>query len=218
MIQYRTTTGITFKTPESWKDVTLQKYIQFLQTFKQDHEFYVDEVEDYKYIVKFVGFWANGIDSNTLSTGAKKDEVTAVYLQIAKALQVPESIPYTNVIEFEDEKYYLPKVGMVQSNVYEFIQAAQVEHRVEELKKNQLEALPDLCAILLRKKDEIYNEQFDEQIRPIRAKQFLRLTMDKALKVGFFLLKESVELKNHLDTYSAAKQILSQHRQNKLSS
>lgn len=215
MIQYKTTTGITFKTPESWKDVTLQKYIQFLETFKQDHEFNIDEIDDYKYIVKFVGFWANGIDSNTLSTGAKKDEVTAIYLQIAKALQIPENIPYTNVIKFEDEKYYLPKVGMLQSNVYEFIQAAQVEHRIEQLKKHQFEALPQLCAILLRKKDEAYNEEFEEKIKPIRERQFLRLTMDKALKVGFFLLKQSVELKNHLNTYSAAKQILSQHKPNK---
>ena len=215
MIVYSTSDGKVLKTPAGLEDVTLKKYLEFSNNKELDAKGLFEEeqlgAKELRYIAKFVAFWTEGVTYEELQ-GASNDQVMAMYLQINKSLTLPETTQYTNVIEFEKELYFLPMAGMQKSNVFEFIEAAEVEHRTNQLKKGQLAALPHLCAILLRKKDEKYDKEFDEVTRKIRAKKFLNLKMSDAVKVGFFLAKQSNDLAKFLSTYSKAKKIVLQDK------
>ena len=215
MIVYSTSDGKVLKTPANLEDVTLKKYLEFFSNKELDSKGLFEGeklgAEELRYIGKFVAFWTDGITYEELQ-GASNAQIMAMYMQINKSLQLPETTEYTNVIQFDGELYYLPQVGMQKSNVFEFIEAAEVEHRTNQLKEGKLSALPHLCAILLRKKDEEYDKEFDEVTRKIRAKKFLNLKMSDAVKVGFFLAKQSEDLMKFLNTYSKAKQIVLQDK------
>ena len=205
MYVFKEDNGNKFKLPEDWSEVTLGTFLKFMKDdlMKAEGLFEGDSLtaDDYRFIIKYVGFWAQGIDEDRLQY-LKKDLLLKVYILINESLSIPESIEVTNVIEFEKELYFLPMLGMSKSTVFEFVEAAEVEHRTAQLKDGYYAALPHLCSILLRKKDEVYDKDFDEYTRKVRAKQFLQLPMSDAFKVGFFLLRQKKDLNRYLSTFS----------------
>lgn len=86
------------------------------------------------------------------------------------------------------QTFFLPKRHMTESTVLEFIEAAQYQKVVEDLKNGVWESLPKVMAILCRRKDEPYHSKLVEQ----RAAWFLDCNMQDCLNTVFFLMKQSV--------------------------
>ena len=89
-------------------------------------------------------------------------QLRQLFFLIQKSLSLPQNLTYSDSVDFEGTKYYLPVKHMKKSTVAEFVDAAQLEHHAAELGKNNYSILPELCAMLLRKKGEIYNKDFEE--------------------------------------------------------
>ena len=145
---------------------------------------------------KIIGLEGKGMDVGQLEV---------MYYEILKALNIEEYNPNEiEEINFEGETYVLPEKFMQKSTVIEFVEAAQFEQKMKDLKDGHLRALIDICSVILRKKGEIYSE--DVYYR--NKENFQRLTMAQIVDVAFFLNQRSVKLNENFQVFMVAQQLL----------
>ncbi|MCP4521693.1 MAG: hypothetical protein GY827_08410 [Cytophagales bacterium] len=167
--------------------------------------------KDYQYIMKSICFWS--VDTKEADLyGVKQSDLMAVYMTLSKVLQVPQEVEITEYIKFKKQQYFLPKIGMEKSTVAEFVEATEAEKKVNILKTGSFEALPSLCALFLKQKDEKVTKKFIEETVKEREKLFLDLPMSDAFKVAFFLLKQKESYATFLNSYKGAMEILYQSK------
>jgi hypothetical protein len=207
--------------PQSWEDVTLDKWLKSLEIKKPEKLAKLHSMSDPKqrasfvekeitpevygreivpYFVKYFCFWS-GV-SEDIAMQLKMDELETFYTQIEtnlnRSVEQYAKTP-TDTIEHGGRTYYLPTKHLRKSTVNEFIEAAQAEHHAKQLKGNQLHAIPKLLCIFLKsKKDAPYDPR---QMQ--REQGFMSMTMDKVFRVSFFLLRLNEKLLQDSLIYTA---------------
>lgn len=170
------------------------------------------------YWLNYVAFWtgmdvetvanigAVNIDGEALDLPENWEWVLSFYDVIKQGLNESlEGIEDTpSMIQYKDDVYYLPKKFMQSSTVAEYFDACQVELNCDRLSKDQFHAIPELLNIILKKKDQTYEETQD------RPKDFFEdMNMDSVFRVSFFLSKLSLKLGNDLAIYTGIEQMAS---------
>lgn len=212
MLIFKTSNNTRFSIPESWADVTLKKFLlslnlpEYPQALKDLIQGEQVEPNLYNrvvlpYFCKVVSFWAVGLTEGQ-AREMNKEQLRKLFFMINLKLKIPKNVTYKKSVKFKGIEYFLPEKHMRKSTVNEFVDAAQLEHFSNELKENNYLILPDLCAILLRRKGEKYNQEFEKKL-VARKKLFLQLPMKNVFEVAFFLLKQSEQLNKILRLFSA---------------
>jgi len=146
------------------------------------------------YYAKYVAFWTGmsykmimGIGKYRKATGSMDPKtLEALWWKIESGVFLKTEVD-ENLDKFvhKGRTYYLPEKHMEKSTVIEFMEAAQLEAKLNDLSKGNWNAMPYVLAVIARPKNEIYNSRNTER----RAAMFQTLTMDIVRSVAFFLQK-----------------------------
>ena len=229
MIQ-ATIKGRAVNIPQGWQDVTLETYIDYLKDVEpkapakmqelwaakgKKRQAVLESISQKEYALEFIPFFAQYVAfwlelEVSFVMQIDKDEMETLYFQIEKNLarSYEELDKEQRTIEHNGTTWHLPEKFMRGSTVIEFIEAAQFEHNASQFIGGQFTALPDIMCVLLRKDGEAYNMEMTS-----RRAMWLKMTMDKAFVVAFFLLRQSKKFANDLLFYTMLKQTLSQSKQ-----
>jgi hypothetical protein len=212
--------GERFEFPEGWQDVTLERYLLYLehvettmpeklrdlqQSSDDNRQEVLASIDELYYATEIVPFFLRyfcfftGVPMDTAKK-LKQSRLETMYRQIERNLVSP-------TIEHRGTLYHLPKKYMEKSTVIEFIEAAQFEHYAREVEGNQFRSLSKLLCVLLRPEGEVY----DSNNNPAREKLFASLSMDKVWAVCFFLLRLNARFAGDALTFMAALQTLLQN-------
>jgi hypothetical protein len=228
MLKVQTETGTEINIPSELKEITLKKYIEFLQFVeptkpeclkkvdkaenKEEREKAIAEIDSlviarqiHPYYIRVICYWS-GNNENDLQD---LDVASLVWLfqyinNLLNNLPEPE---YTNVIEVNGEFWYLPERYMTDSTVIEYAESAQFQQNMKDLAAGDWLAMAKILCVLVRKKDEKYHSSLLK-----REKMFLDWNLSDVWRVGFFLLKRSELLQLSFQAYTNA-QALSRLRQ-----
>ena len=228
MLKVQTETGTEINIPSELKEITLKKYIEFLQFVEptkpeclkkvdkaeneEEREKAIAEIDSlviarqiHPYYIRVICYWS-GNNENDLQD---LDVASLVWLfqyinNLLNNLPEPE---YTNVIEVNGEFWYLPERYMTDSTVIEYAESAQFQQNMKDLAAGDWLAMAKILCVLVRKKDEKYHSSLLK-----REKMFLDWNLADVWRVGFFLLKRSELLQLSFQAYTNA-QALSRLRQ-----
>ena len=228
MLKVQTETGTEVNIPSELKEITLKKYIEFLQFVEptkpeclkkvdkaeneEERDKAIAEIDSlviarqiHPYYIRVICYWS-GNNENDLQD---LDVASLVWLfqyinNLLNNLPEPE---YTNVIEVNGEFWYLPERYMTDSTVIEYAESAQFQQNMKDLAAGDWLAMAKILCVLVRKKDEKYHSSLLK-----REKMFLDWNLADVWRVGFFLLKRSELLQLSFQAYTNA-QALSRLRQ-----
>lgn len=213
----------SFEFPEGWQDVSLDKYMLYLEHVEKttpkllrevqlapDDEARkeaLDKITEHYYkteimpfFVRYVCFYT-GMPKDTAEK-LKPDLIETMYRQIE--LNLAASLKgldgYTPTITHAGKLWYLPEKYMTNSTVIEFFEAAQFEHYAKQVAGNQFKALPDLLAVLLKSDPD---ERYDDKRRGERRKIFGSMTMLNVWRVCFFLQRLNERFQKDFLTFTA---------------
>lgn len=122
--------------------------------------------------------------------------LTFMFGKILNAISVPEELKYKQIYDFNGTVYYLPDKLMAKSTLLEFAEAAQFDKARKAVENNDAQGLLHVIAVLLRKKDEAYSEEVFQR----NCIDFLKLPLQVAFEVGFFLMRLSENYQVDLQT------------------
>jgi hypothetical protein len=108
---------------------------------------------------------------------------------LAVALAEEGSIEIKSVYEFAGAKWVVASPQLQPNSKItfnEFLTSKEIVRQLEQLRKGKWQSLLYLCCIYFRKEGEAFDESFAESDGE-RMKLLLKLPMDVALSVGFFL-------------------------------
>ena len=117
--------------------------------------------------------------------------------KIMNAMTQPEELKYKQIYEFNNKIYILPDKLMAKSTLLEFAEAAQFDKSRKQIENNESEGLLRMVAVLLRENGEEYNEFVFEK----NMVDFLKLPLQVAYEVSFFLMRQSENYSLDLQTY-----------------
>jgi len=117
--------------------------------------------------------------------------------KIMNAMTQPEDLKYKQIYEFNNKIYILPDKLMAKSTLLEFAEAAQFDKSRKQIENNESEGLLRMVAVLLRENGEEYNEFIFEK----NMVDFLKLPLQVAYEVSFFLMRQSENYSIDLQTY-----------------
>ena len=117
--------------------------------------------------------------------------------KIMNAMTQPEKLKYKQIYEFNNKIYILPDKLMAKSTLLEFAEAAQFDKSRKQIENNESEGLLRMVAVLLRENGEEYNEFIFEK----NMVDFLKLPLQVAYEVSFFLMRQSENYSLNLQTY-----------------
>jgi hypothetical protein len=228
MLKVQTETGTEINIASELKEITLKKYIEFLQFVEptkpeclkkvdkaeneEERDKAIAEIDSlviarqiHPYYIRVICYWS-GNNENDLQD---LDVASLVWLfqyinNLLNNLPEPE---YTNVIEVNGEFWYLPERYMTDSTVIEYAESAQFQQNMKDLAAGDWLAMAKILCVLVRKKDEKYHSSLLK-----REKMFLDWNLADVWRVGFFLLKRSELLHLSFQAYTNA-QALSRLRQ-----
>lgn len=173
---------IIVKTPDSWKDVTLRKYLQLqkdLETYKDDEDAMMD----------FMLFHLCNIDAGILKS-LTKESYDKLRVSVEKLL-VSQEQPLQNIIVIDDIEYgFEPNLSQMSYGAYVDI----TKWDTIELNENWAKILSVLYRpIIDKKKDKYsiasYNGDMDGEL-------FLDVSMDVHFGAWFFFVNLSMDLMN----------------------
>lgn len=228
MLKVQTETGTEINIPSELKEITLKKYIEFLQFVEptkpeclkkvdkaeneEERDKAITEIDSlviarqiHPYYIRVICYWS-GNNENDLQD---LDVASLVWLfqyinNLLNNLPEPE---YTNVIEVNGEFWYLPERYMTDSTVIEYAESAQFQQNMKDLAAGDWLAMAKILCVLVRKQGEKYHSSLLK-----REKMFLDWNLSDVWRVGFFLLKRSELLQLSFQAYTNA-QALSRLRQ-----
>ena len=220
MLKVQTETGTEINIPSELKEITLKKYIEFLQFVeptKPECLKKVDKAENeeerdkaiaqidslviarqiHPYYIRVICYWSENNENDLQDL----DVASLVWLfqyinNLLNNLPEPE---YTNVIEVNGEFWYLPERYMTDSTVIEYAESAQFQQNMKDLAAGDWLAMAKILCVLVRKKDEKYHSSLLK-----REKMFLDWNISDVWRVGFFLLKRSELLQLSFQAYTNA--------------
>jgi len=120
-----------------------------------------------------------------------------LFEKIMNAMTQPEELKYKQIYEFNNKIYILPDKLMAKSTLLEFAEAAQFDKSRKQIENNESEGLLRMVAVLLRENGEEYNEFVFEK----NMVDFLKLPLQVAYEVSFFLMRQSENYSLDLQTY-----------------
>ena len=228
MLKVQTETGTEINIPSELKEITLKKYIEFLQFVEptkpeclkkvdkaeneEERDKAIAEIDSlviarqiHPYYIRVICYWSGNLENDLQDL----DVASLVWLfqyinNLLNNLPEPE---YTNVIEVNGEFWYLPERYMTDSTVIEYAESAQFQQNMKDLAAGDWLAMAKILCVLVRKKDEKYHSSLLK-----REKMFLDWNLSDVWRVGFFLLKRSELLQLSFQAYTNA-QALSRLRQ-----
>lgn len=223
MIKFKTSTGIDFKLPASLRDVTLQKYIEFLQFViptkpkilerldaaenENDFNEILNEIdaiitarEIHPYYLRVLEFWT-GLKYSDLEN-MNVQNLNWCYNYLMKMFNNMPDPEYSNVFEVDGELWYLPERYMTNSTVIEYAESAQFQQNMKDLAGGDWQAMAKIMCVICRKKDEVYRSTL---LR--REKMFLGWNLENIYRVAFFLLKRSETLALSFQAFTSAQDL-----------
>lgn len=228
MLNIKTETGTEINVPSELKEITLKKYIDFLQLVepskpeclkkidqaKDEDELQkaISEIDElvtarhiHPYYIRVICFWSGNKESDLQDLEVAS--LVWLYQYLIKLLNDLPEPEYSNVIEVNGELWYLPERYMTNSTVIEYAESAQFQQNMKDLAGGDWLAMAKILCVLVRKKDEVYRSSL---LR--RESMFLGWNLADVWRVGFFLLKRSELLQLSFQAYINA-QALSKLRQ-----
>lgn len=228
MLNIQTETGTEINVPSDLKEITLKKYIDFLQLVepskpeclkkidqaKDEDELQkaISEIDElitarhiHPYYIRVICFWSGNKESDLQDLEVAS--LVWLYQYLIKLLNDLPEPEYSNVIEVNGELWYLPERYMTNSTVIEYAESAQFQQNMKDLAGGDWQAMAKILCVLVRKKDEVYRSSL---LR--RESMFLGWNLADVWRVGFFLLKRSELLQLSFQAYINA-QALSKLRQ-----
>ena len=228
MLNIQTQTEVQINVPSELKEITLKKYIDFLQLVepskpeclkkidqaKDEEELQkaiaeIDELvtarQIHPYYIRVICYWSGNKESDLQDL--EVSSLVWLYQYIVKLLNDLPEPEYTNVIEVNGEFWYLPERYMTNSTVIEYAESAQFQQNMKDLAGGDWLAMAKILCVLVRKKDEKYHSSLLK-----REKMFLDWNLEDVWRVGFFLLKRNELLQLSFQAYTNA-QALSKLRQ-----
>lgn len=223
MIKFKTSHGLDFELPESLKDITLKKYIEFLQFIiptkpkilqrldasENEKEFNdilaeIDEQitarEIHPYYLRVLEYWS-GLKYSDLED-INVYNLNWCFNYLSKLFNNMPEPEYSNIIEVNGELWYLPERYMSNSTVIEYAESAQFQQNMKDLAGGDWQAMAKIMCVLVRKKDEVYHSSL---LR--REKMFLGWNLNDVWRVAFFLLKRSELLHLSFQAYTNAAEL-----------
>ena len=134
--------------------------------------------------------------------GKVAESIELKYLQflfekILKALNTPDETKYKQLYDFNGKVYTLPDKLMEKSTLLEFSMAAQFDKAIMEINSQQAEGLLNVMAVLLKPIGMEYSDELFEQNKI----DFLKMPLQTAYEVAFFLTRLSERYSIDLQTY-----------------
>jgi hypothetical protein len=160
----------------------------------------------YPYMAKVVNYFTGIPLDACFGKAAESLELkylTFMFGKILNAISVPEELKYKQIYDFNGTVYYLPDTLMAKSTLLEFAEAAQFDKARKAVENNDAQGLLHVIAVLLRKKDEAYSEEVFQR----NCIDFLKLPLQVAFEVGFFLMRLSENYQVDLQTSMLKKAI-----------
>jgi hypothetical protein len=150
-----------------------------------------------------VAFWLDA--DYKLIRKCNVEDVTHIWHLIQNGLAEEEDKDYSCFI-CQGEIYYLPERLMQSSTFEDYAEACQFEEQLAKLAKGEYKAIPNIAAVICRKKDENDNlEGYEDYDYKSRAGLFnAHLTANDALQIGFFLRRLSEKSQRAFQIYTAA--------------
>lgn len=153
----------------------------------------------YPYMAKVVNYFT-GIPLDAcygkVAESLELKYLTYMFTKILNAISVPEELKYKQIYDFNGTLYYLPDKLMAKSTLLEFAEAAQFDKGRKAIENNDAQGLLHVIAVLLRKKDEAYSDEVFQR----NCIDFLKLPLQVAFEIGFFLTKLSEKYTLDLQT------------------
>ena len=197
----------SFDVPNDWKEITIERYIRYVDELKKLDDVIEDNVNFYELITKYRQSFNNifqaytGIDKSIIDK-LSADAVFSIYGTMMENTKPPEPKKIKS-FRFKNKTYYLPKskvdyfgnqVDMSEATFGEVVEAMQVQEMSQTFIDNNFKALPYQIAILCRPKNEDYNDQKVSE----RAKLFNQLPMSIVWQISFFLIRQKIESFKHI--------------------
>ncbi len=171
---------------------------KFLEKTNIMDDVWLSEVK-YPYMADVVNYFTNIPLSACYGRVAESLELKYLrflFENILNALTKPEELTYKQLYDFNGKVYILPDNLMAKSTLLEFAEAAQFDKARRQVDNNEAEGLLRMVAVLLRENAEAYNEEVFKK----NMVNFLRLPLQVAYEVGFFLMKLSEKYNLDLQT------------------
>lgn len=221
--------GKDFNLPIHWHEATLSDILEsnklvdampeklHQETFENKKVKYTDDeqIDNWKFYRKWVGFWTKIPDDYELSLEDLKWLYFSTVIFMGAAQE--DDVMIEDTICFKGVEYGLPEPEillngnnkeMADSTYGEFIESAQLMTKINQLKGGDLTALPLLTAILYRpieqtgalwwKKRTVSKYNEDEVMK--RMEIFKELPMDKVWGAYFFLIGHLTKYVSGLQT------------------
>jgi hypothetical protein len=158
------------------------------------------------YYARVVSYWTGMQEKYILGKdggeGMNLASLKGLYGQLMDLVNRLPEVEYSNVIDKDEELWYLPERFMQDSTVIEFAEAAQFQANLAKVLGGDWLSMAKVMCVLVRKKGEVYS---DKLLR--REKEFLQWDMFNVWKVAFFLLKRSETYKHAMQAYISAQQL-----------
>ena len=174
----------------------------------------IEEVNDplfraqelHPYYARVVSYWTGLSEKYILGRdggeGMDVGDLTALYIRLIDLLNKMPEVEYSNVIDKDEELWYLPERFMQDSTVIEFAEAAQFQANLSKVLGGDWLSMAKVMCVLVRKKGERYSDKLLK-----REKNFLLWDMLNVWRVAFFLLKRSETYKAAMQSYINAQQL-----------
>ena len=174
----------------------------------------IEEVNDplfrsqelHPYYARVVSYWTGLSEKYILGRdggeGMNVGNLTALYIRLIDVLNKMPAVEYSNVIDKDEELWYLPERFMQDSTVIEFAEAAQFQANLSKVLGGDWLSMAKVMCVLVRKKGEQYSDKLLK-----REKMFLGWDMHNVWRVAFFLLKRSETYKSAMQAYISAQQL-----------
>ena len=175
-----------------------QSQSKLIECFEIMDEVWEAQVK-YPYMAKVVNYFT-GIPLDAcygkVAESLELKYLTFMFGKILNAISVPEELKYKQIYDFNGTLYYLPDKLMAKSTLLEFAEAAQFDKGRKAIENNDAQGLLHVIAVLLRKKDEAYSDEVFQR----NCIDFLKLPLQVAFEIGFFLTKLSESYQVDLQT------------------
>jgi hypothetical protein len=219
--------GFNYQYPETAKDFSLQKWVDYLKEIKPLQPEYLQEIysaetveekirlfdempvavrvgEFHPFICNEVAFWSGVNYSLLRKCNISTVETIWSNIQMAMVVEPEEFIGF----EVDDETYYLPEKFMTDSTIEDYAESCAYEEAMNKVEQGEFEALPYVLAVLARKKKEGKKEGFDDYSIDLRAKLFRKKTsLHTLMQSAFFLQKLNSRLLQNSQIFMMATMI-----------
>ena len=187
-----------YEIPEKWEEVKFSKFLDFYnltKTFKTQEQLEEEfkemgdtkdlymSLDNLKSNTKMISYWT-GISEEDVAM-CDLDEVAEVLKDLAFLNEQYHPIHIDSFV-FNEEKYFLPEIGMGKQTFGQYVEAEQLEINNAKLDKGRIEVMPEQVAILCKKEGESHID--DDEVDK-RAIMFKELDMATVWDVAFFLTR-----------------------------